>query len=415
MHTRTGLLARPLRLWRGLGAQRQRELWLMVTDWCCALAVLFFGLLFQIQSLEGWGLVGGAMGDLFERESDRYGSLLPGLLYIGLPVLLAAAVTLARRHRPPLLMGVALILLAGFGNIVPALIAVYSSPVHFPRRALLAVWSTALVVAAWAVFAQEDAGVSVMAVLGLLLLLMLGLYVGTRRQLVEGLRERAARLEREQHLLAEQAVGAERTRIARDMHDVVAHRVSLIVLHAGGMEVSTADPHAAEAAEFIRGTGRQALGELRDILGVLREYPRSSVSAPQVPDLSRLRGLVAEWKAAGMDVELSGRLSWNAPAAVQGVAHQVVREALTNAAKHATGAQVRVAVEHAEGALEVTVANGPARGNVMPVPSSGFGLAGLREQVDGEGGRLEAHERADGGWELSARLPVEESARPSRP
>lgn len=386
-----------------------------MTDVCCALGVLFFGLLFQLQSLQGWGLAGQAMGELFERESDRYGPLLPGLLYIGLPVLFAAVATLARRHRPTPLMVVALILLVGFGNIVPAMVALYSYPAHHPRRVPLAAWSTALAVAAWVAYAEDVPGLSVMAILVLLVMLMLGLYVGARHQLVEGLRERAARLEREQHLLAEQAVGAERTRIARDMHDVVAHRVSLIVLHAGGMEVSTTDPRAAEAAEFIGGTGRQALGELRDILGVLREYPRSSVSAPQNPTLSQVRGLVAEWKDAGMDVELSGRLSSDAPAPVQSAAHQVVREALTNAAKHATGAQVRVAVEHAEGTLEVTVTNGPARGNVMSAPSSGFGLSGLRERVAGAGGHLQAYERADGGWELSARLPVKEPVRPSRP
>lgn len=110
-----------------------------------------------------------------------------------------------------------------------------------------------------------------------------------------------------------------------------------------------------------------------------------------------------------IDARLSG-----APAAVQSTAHQVVREALTNAARHATGAEVRVVVEQAEGSLEVTVTNGPARGNVMPAPSSGFGLTGLRGRVTGAGGHLQAHGRADGGWELSARPPVEESARSSR-
>src|SRR5699024_5740819 len=104
----------------------------------------------------------------------------------------------------------------------------------------------------------------------------------TRRQLIDRLHERAERLEREQHLMAEQAITAERTRIAREMHDVVAHRVSLMVLHAGGLEVSSTDERAAETAGVIRTTGREALAELRNILGVLRdETTEAAPTAPQ--------------------------------------------------------------------------------------------------------------------------------------
>uniref|UniRef100_UPI000ABA6EF9 sensor histidine kinase n=1 Tax=Nocardiopsis listeri TaxID=53440 RepID=UPI000ABA6EF9 len=218
-----------------------------------------------------------------------------------------------------------------------------------------------------------------------------GLWIGTRRELVERLRERAERLEREQHMMAEQAITAERTRIAREMHDVVAHRVSLMVLHAGGLEVSSIDERTERAAGLIRTTGREALTELRGILGVLREEEgQAAPTAPQ-PVLADVEGLVAQWRGAGMDVvcEHDGERGV-LPLGVQRTAFRVVQEALTNAAKHATGARVRVGLCYGVGRLEVEVSNGPVPGVVHSPPRSGYGLTGLRERVALAGGEVSA-------------------------
>ncbi|MEU3309533.1 ATP-binding protein, partial [Nocardiopsis sp. NPDC006832] len=177
---------------------------------------------------------------------------------------------------------------------------------------------------------------------------------------------------------------------------------------AGGLEVSSVDERTERAAGLIRTTGREALTELRGILGVLREEEgQAAPTAPQ-PVLADVAGLVAQWRGAGMDVECEhtgGR--GESPLAVQRTAFRVVQEALTNAAKHATGARVRVWLHHGVDRLEVEVANGPVPGVVDPAPRSGFGLTGLRERVALAGGEISAGPCPDGGWRLRAMLPGE--------
>ncbi|MFE1166704.1 sensor histidine kinase [Nocardiopsis sp. NPDC058789] len=415
MRTRIPHPSRCLARWRGLDPLTRREWRWTVADWLYALGTVLLTLQFQIQSMDGWGLAGTWMRELFEAESARYGPELPGLLYYVLPVLVVTATMLVRRARPLWLLGSALVLLLGFGNVVPVLVAVYSHAVHARGPLSPVVWSAAYAAGIVLAF-REAADIVFMGVTAVLLLLAVGLYVGTRRELVDGLRERAERLDREQHLLAERAVSAERNRIAREMHDVVAHRVSLIVLHAGGLEVSTSDPRALETAGLIRGTGRQALGELRDILGVLREQPSAPAPTrprPQ-PTLGRVRELLDEWRAAGMTVELRDGLTGghDLPPAVQRTAFQVVKEGVTNAAKHAAGADVTVTLQPDAGCLTVDVTNAEPPGDLVPPPASGYGLSGLRERVDALGGRLTSEGTPDGGWRLSAALPTTVDAEP---
>ncbi|WP_017582172.1 sensor histidine kinase [Nocardiopsis valliformis] len=406
MHTWTRRLARPLEYWRGLDPHFRRERRWVAADWLYALGTLPLTAQFQIQSMDGWGLAGAPVGELFESGAARYGPELPGTLYFLLPVLCASAAMLVRRSRPLWLLGVAFVLLLGFANVIPVFVAVYSHAVHARGPLSPVLWSLGYTAAMAFVYRDEPGGTGFMAVMLLLLLLALGLYVGTRRQLVDGLRERAERLDRERHLLAEQAVSAERNRIAREMHDVVAHRVSLIVLHAGGLEVSTSDPRALEVAGLIRGTGRQALGELRDILGVLRQQPAGPPPTQPQPALAQVRELVDEWCEAGMRIDLRGGIpdGDGIPLAAQRTAFQVVKEGVTNAAKHAAGAEVRVSIHHNAGALAVEVANGVPPGRLVPPPESGFGLSGLRERVAAVGGELTAEPGADGGWRLRAEL-----------
>src|SRR4051812_35541985 len=234
-----------------------------------------------------------------------------------------------------------------------------------------------------------------------------GVYVRTRAQLLAALRERAERAEAEQELLARDAVLTERTRIAREMHDAVGHRVSLMVLQAGAIEMAATDPERVEQlAGQVQTAGRQALDELRQMVGVLRAGdPEDAPLAPQ-PGLDALPRLVDESRQAGLAVELT----WlpdgtDVDPAVSRAAYRIVQEALTNAGKHAPGAPVSVVVERPPQQLVVRVVNGPGRAS-EPAPGGGYGLVGLAERVRTLGGRLTAEPRLDGGFVVEAVLPA---------
>ncbi|MFI7099734.1 sensor histidine kinase [Streptomyces sp. NPDC050161] len=304
-----------------------------------------------------------------------------------------------------------------------------------------------------------------------------GLYVGARRRLVESLRERADGLERELSLLADRAEeraewarNEERTRIAREMHDVVAHRVSLMVVHAAALQaVALKDPEkASRNAGLVGDMGRQALTELREMLGVLRTAEGSGgrVAPPSdeperlvavaskattsqagaasgvtavadvagVPDagavavagsgdaegpsLALLADLVGQSRAAGMTVELSvegaaGRYA----SGVEQAVYRVVQEALTNVHKHAPGARARVRLAHRAGEVAVQVENGLSDGGTVDagLPSGGNGLVGMRERVKALGGVFVAGPTDAGGFRVSAVVPagVEPSDEPA--
>ncbi|MFG3225828.1 sensor histidine kinase [Kitasatospora sp. NPDC048194] len=241
-----------------------------------------------------------------------------------------------------------------------------------------------------------------------------GLYVGARRRLIESLKDRAHGLETELDLLAEQAQERarrarleERTRIAREMHDVVAHRVSLMVVHAGALErIALKDPEkAAQSAKLMGEVGRQALNELREILGVLR---MDDERPPEQDSLAGLPRLVDQSRAAGMAVTLTvsgSRQEFTGEA--EQTAYRVVQEGLTNAHKHAGGAQVSVLLAYAPNGVRVSVVNacpGGERGAAQ-LPSGGNGLLGMRERVIALGGTFSAGPEADGGFRIEAVLP----------
>jgi signal transduction histidine kinase len=250
----------------------------------------------------------------------------------------------------------------------------------------------------------------VMTVLVVGVPVLFGLWIRLRRDMVEHLRAEAERLEREQLLEAEQARAQERARIAREMHDVVAHRVGLMVLHAGALEVSLADPEAAQQAGLVRQIGREALEELRHILGVLREPEDHALLDPQ-PTLADLDRLVQQSLDAGMEVSVrvegERRLL---PATVERAAYRLVQEALTNVHKHAASAATAVDVRYGRECLEVAVrnarpANGPPPGPALA--GGGHGLLGLHERVALLGGTFQAGPRLDGGFEVCASIPMQ--------
>ncbi|MEU7588548.1 histidine kinase [Micromonospora sp. NPDC049230] len=241
-----------------------------------------------------------------------------------------------------------------------------------------------------------------------------GMFVRARRQLIVSLRERAERAEAEQQLRVSQARHLERTRIAREMHDVLAHRISLLSLHAGALEFRPDAPadEVARAAGVIRGSAHAALQDLREVIGVLRAEGDNDVDAPEPPQptLADLPALIAESRSAGVNVNVSDIVdrSGEVPAALGRAAYRIVQEGLTNARKHAAGAAVTVDVAGGPGAgLTVAIGNrwpvGVPPGGTLP--GAGTGLVGISERVTLAGGRL-AYGRDDAGdFRLAAWLP----------
>ena len=325
-----------------------------------------------------------------------------------------AMLVLIRRANPYPLLALGTVAWAVMGAPWGLMVAGYTIAAR-PRRprgfgVLLGV--LALVVLARMLVVSEVSALfaAVVTVLVVGVPVLLGLWIGIRRALIAHLRDEAERLEREQLLDAERAKAQERARIAREMHDVVAHRVGLMVLHAGALEVSLADPAAAQQAALVRQTGREALQELRDILGILREGEDRALLDPQ-PTLADLDRLVQQSRDTGMAVSVAvDGTRRQLPATVERTAYRLVQEALTNVHRHAANAATEVGVRYGREELEVAVrnarpANGPHPG--LALASGGHGLMGLRERVTLLGGTFQAGPRLDGGFEVRASIPCE--------
>jgi signal transduction histidine kinase len=239
--------------------------------------------------------------------------------------------------------------------------------------------------------------------------LAFGAYVGARRDLVRTLRERAETAEAERELRADQARLGERHRIAQEMHDVLAHKVSLIALHAGALEVNAgAGPEQVErTAALVRTTAREALEDLRRVLGVLRtdDSPDGSDLAP-APGIAEIDRLVEASRAAGVDVELHRDVHGDPPDVLSRTAYRVVQESLTNVHKHARAAATVVGLRGGPGAgLDIEVRNRVPVSAATLLPGAGMGLVGLSERVGLVGGELEWGRAEDGGWRVQAHLP----------
>jgi signal transduction histidine kinase len=385
----------------------------------------------------------------------------PGPLAWGLLALQAAACgSLVARRRAPLLV---IAILGGFtlavtlliwpaGALVPAhpanlwapfgtVLASYG-PFYYRedrRRAFLAVGLLTVIVARpW----QPSAIVITIAVLRTAVPPLVALYFGARRCMVQSLKERAERAERERYLLAEQARTEERARLAGEMHDVVTHRVSLMVLQAGALRMTAPDEATRQAAEELRAAGCQALDELRDLVGILRTAPDGG----EVPSAPGLAALVAESVKVGTPAELveDGDPSLASPVVGRTV-YRIVRESLTNVRKHAPGTRVTVRVSYGPSQLRLTIRNtrpdqaedifggavdasggavdaslgavdasGRARdasgragdASRLAGTGSGLGIAQLRQRVELVHGTLRAGPVRDGGFCVEATLPA---------
>ncbi|AOT59312.1 MULTISPECIES: sensor histidine kinase [Streptomyces] len=389
--------------------------------------------------------------------------------------LLAGSVLAVRRRRPIAVVLVSIAVTPAEMGYLMAVVGLYTlAASEVPRRITAALAGTSLVAVFLVTFvrlrqdvaaADFDAGAWYVPLLSVFMAVgltappvLLGLYIGARRRLMESLRERADSLEQELSLLADQAEQRaqlarteERTRIAREMHDVVAHRVSLMVVHAAALQaVAPKDPQkAVRNAALVGEMGRQALTELREMLGVLRADPApvsasssgassaaSSGAAPSSPQgeplaavgraaasaarrhgsaaedgpgLDGVEELVEQSRATGTAVELLVRGEPRAYAPEVGqTAYRVVQEALTNVHKHAAGAEVVVRLAHREEEVAMQVENGPsdAAATSARLPSGGNGLVGMRERVTALGGVFVSGPTEDGGFRVSAVLPA---------
>jgi signal transduction histidine kinase len=230
--------------------------------------------------------------------------------------------------------------------------------------------------------------------------------LGRKFQEADEARERAARAEREREERARSAVTEERARIARELHDVVGHSVSVMTVQASAVRrlLRPEQEREREALLVVERTGREALAEMRRMVGVLRRPEEGPALAPQ-PSLEHVERLVEQAREAGLSVEL--RVEGDRqplPAGVDLTAYRLVQEGLTNALKHARAERAQVVVRYGDGDLEVTVSdNGRGAGSG---DGGGHGLMGMRERVAVYGGELEAGPQAEGGYRLRAKLPV---------
>ena len=339
---------------------------------------------------------------------------------VPLPVAVTASVVvgltlLVLRRRAPL---VPFLLATALGAVAPVIggavplsaYAVGRYNAGWPARIIAAVAGSVAVSQLWQApdIADVVSGLAGVAFV-VLLPLAIGAWVRARFDLMEALMERAERAEAERELLAREAIASERTRIAREMHDAVGHRVSLMVLQAGAIEMAAADRGRVEQlACQVQVAGRQALDELRQAVGVLRAGEDDGAPLTPQPGLDDLEQLVKECHAAGMTVELTRSPADAAPveAVVSRAAYRIVQEALTNAGKHAPGAAVHVDVARKRDELLVRIVNGPPIGPAFRRSGGGFGLVGLNERVRTLNGTLRTEPRLDGGFLVEAVLPA---------
>ena len=331
----------------------------------------------------------------------------PTWLLALLPLLMGAA--LAIRRRAPLLMWIGILAGIALQNLITRhppqgpefLFVLFAGAYSLGAHASLRRSAAGLVIIAPAmVLISRLGGVGMgLSAIPILAFWLAGVLVRARRR-VTALAGRNAELQRQ----AKQAAAAERARIARELHDIVAHHLSVIVLQAAGTRASG---KSAEAAlEKIENSGRQALAETRRLLGVLRDPDEEPGRAPQ-PGIGELDALAASVRAAGLQVNLViGGDHAGVPAAVDVSVYRIVQEALTNILKHAGRACADVTIGCADEAVTIEITDDGTKQPGDRIPAGGHGLAGMRERAAIFGGELHAGPRPGGGFAVVARLPL---------
>jgi signal transduction histidine kinase len=335
-----------------------------------------------------------------------------------LALIVSAGALVWRRRAPFLVLGVVLVaaLALDYGPVVmlPTLIALFTVAEYREREKVFAAAALAAVVliVAQVVHGHPEGLAAVLSrLVAVGLAVAVGLYLRTRADYIGGLRERAARLERERELLARQAAGEERVRIARELHDVVAHNVSLMVVQAQALAATSGGgPEQQAALGRVANLGREALSEMHRMLGVLRlETGRGAEREPQ-PGVAELERLIARMGETGLDVRFAVEGEpRELPSAVDLSAYRIVQEALTNVIRHAAADHAEVVLSYSPDRLLVTVTDDgqgphPASSNGS---AGGHGLVGMRERVALFGGTLETGSGAGGrGYSVRATFPT---------
>ncbi|TPQ21423.1 sensor histidine kinase [Streptomyces sporangiiformans] len=325
---------------------------------------------------------------------------------------LAAASSLAlplRGRWPWWVAACSVVTAAAFGTVWPLLVVLF----HLAQRGRGGVGALCAAAAlAGSLVIQPAASLWTTRTYGPLLLpavvLLLGLWAGSRRRLVVSLDEQVQHLRVERELRAEQARLGERTRIAAEMHDVLAHRLTVLALHTGALQGRAEElpEPVVERVGMLRRTSTEALADLREVLGALRATDAEEVRATGARP-EDLPALLDEARGARQRVEAVITGEATAVSTSHRLAiHRVVQEALTNARKHAPGALVEVAVSYGPPKSTVVVRNRPGNSSGSAPVASGFGLIGLTERVNALGGRLEFGPSGAGGWRVTAEIPV---------
>ncbi|GAA1483748.1 sensor histidine kinase [Brachybacterium fresconis] len=333
----------------------------------------------------------------------------------GATVVLGLALLARHRHWPWLLP---LILIANAGAWSLAVLIIgtyaYATRSHHRLRTLLVSLLAAASGVVPSLVAGTESATGAVGIMGIVVTLLVvaasaatGMYTSTRRMLLAQLQKRAEQAESGQAAAEEQARRAERTRIAREMHDIVAHKISLVALQAGALEVNPTleREQVQQSAGLIRQTATTALSELREVLGVLRGDSEEAPLAPQ-PTWEDVRRLVATSKDAGISVDLFDFIDDPVPDQLARTAFRVVQEGLTNIHKHALHTRARVALIGEPGTdLVIEVSNVLPKGFTTDLPGARMGLSGIETRVTHAGGTITSGPTDDGRFEVRAVIP----------
>ncbi|MBB5897878.1 sensor histidine kinase [Kutzneria kofuensis] len=322
---------------------------------------------------------------------------------------LAVLALLVRRRWPVPVFLATLPALAVSGSVIATLIALYTVATRSSNRWLLA--GCGVLAATGYLFPGQDFDLfSIDVVLGVIYATMtaaapifLGQFVRTHRELTLRLADIEQAREHERRLDAQAVLAKERNQLAREMHDVVSHQVSLIAVQAGALQVSTIDPTARTVAENIRRLSVDTLDELRHMVNLLRAAGTPATELTPQPTLSDLERLV---NGSGIETRLVGDAPEGMDAPVQRTIYRTIQEALTNVRKHAPGGVATVEFTRDDTDLTVTVTNTPPTRPTLTLPSARHGLVGLRERAALLGGTVHAAPTSNGGFELQLRLPI---------
>lgn len=384
---------------RGAAPRRSARDWFV--DLTCIAAVLILGLLIYVGETNVWAPT----------------TALAVLDIVGGTLSCAA---LWWRRRWPFEIGLVTAVASAGSKLstLAALIMLFTVALHRNTKSLVIVAAANLAATAILTVWQPDPATDVrlditFSALGMIAVIAWGMFLRARRQLVLSLQERAERAEAEQQWRFDQGRQLERSRIAREMHDVLGHRISLISMHAGALELraGSAEDDVAESAAIIRASAHQALQDLREVIGILRTEPDDDVSERPQPTLEDVPTLIRESQRAGMHITLQFQVDQTAgdtPASVGRTAYRVVQEGLTNARKHAPGAAVLVQVNGRPGpglSVELRTRLPIRPPSAADPPTGGQGLLGLAERAELVGGRCEHSRAPDGDFLLQCWLP----------